>query len=62
VQSVTAAVVEGAAADGGQDAPEIEADPPASANLVATASDALAGDVPPAADESRIGLDPDASE
>ena len=62
VQAVTAAVVEGAAADGAQDAPEIDANPPASANLVATAADALAGEVPPAADESRIGLHPDASE
>jgi small subunit ribosomal protein S2 len=45
-----------------QNAPEIDADGDASANLVQTAADAFGGDIPPAADESRIGVDPHASE
>jgi small subunit ribosomal protein S2 len=45
-----------------QNAPAIDADGAADANLVQTAGDALAGEVPPAADESRIGVHPDAAE
>jgi small subunit ribosomal protein S2 len=52
----------GAAGDTGQNAPEIDADGDASANLVQTGQDAFGGDIPPAADESRIGVDPHANE
>ena len=61
-QELTEEAVEGPAAHGGHDAPEWMADEPADANLVATAQDAMAGDIPPAADESRIGIHPDAAE
>jgi small subunit ribosomal protein S2 len=53
---------EGLAAGGGHDAPEWEATGTADANLVETGADAFAGDVPPAADESRLGVHPDAAE
>jgi small subunit ribosomal protein S2 len=53
---------EGIAVGGGHDAPEWEATGKASANLVETGQDALAGQVPPAVDESRIGVHPDAVE
>ena len=53
---------EGIAAGGGHNAPEWEATGAADANLVETGADALAGDVPPAADESRLGVHPDAAE
>jgi small subunit ribosomal protein S2 len=53
---------EGIAVGGGHDAPEWEADGAASANLVETGQDALAGQVPPAADESRLGIHPDAAD
>lgn len=53
---------EGIAAGGGHDAPEWEATGSASANLVETGQDALAGELPPAADESRLGVHPDAAE
>jgi len=53
---------EGIAVGGGHDAPEWEADGTASANLVETGQDALAGQVPPAADESRLGVHPDAAD
>jgi small subunit ribosomal protein S2 len=52
----------GEAGDTGQDAPEIDAAGDASANLVQTGDDALAGELAPEADESRIGVHPDAAE
>jgi small subunit ribosomal protein S2 len=54
--------VEGAAAGGGHDAPAGLATGDADANLVDTGQDAMAGDIPPAADESRLGVHPDAAE
>jgi small subunit ribosomal protein S2 len=54
--------VEGAAAGGGHDAPADLATGDADANLVDTGQDAMAGDIPPAADESRLGVHPDAAE
>ena len=53
---------EGIAAEGGHDAPDDLATGDADANLVATAADAMGGDIPPAADESRLGVHPDAAE
>lgn len=60
-ESVAASQSEGIAA-GGDDAPDVDATGAASANLVETGQDAMAGDVPPAADESRLGVHPDATE
>ena len=54
--------VDGAAAGGGHDAPQWEATGDASANLVETGEDATGGEIPPAAEESRIGIHPDAGE
>jgi small subunit ribosomal protein S2 len=47
---------------GAQDAPEWEATGVASSNLVETGQDAVKGQIPPAADESRPGVHPDAAE
>jgi len=52
---------EGIAAGGGHDAPDWEATGEAGSNLVETGNDAFAGEIPPAADESRIGVHPDAA-
>jgi small subunit ribosomal protein S2 len=52
----------GAAANGGHDAPDWEVTGEAGANLVQTGADATAGELPPAAAESRIGVHPDAAE
>jgi small subunit ribosomal protein S2 len=54
--------VEGGAAGGGHDAPADLATGDASANLGDTGEDAVAGEIPPAADESRLGVHPDAAE
>jgi small subunit ribosomal protein S2 len=43
-------------------APAIDAAGDADANLVQTGADAMAGQIPPAADESRLGVHPDAAE
>jgi small subunit ribosomal protein S2 len=53
---------EGTAIGGEQNAPDWEATGTASANLVETGQDALTGQVPPEADESRLGVHPDAAE
>ncbi len=53
---------EGVAAGGGHDAPPDLATGAADANLVATGEDAMGGSIPPAADESRLGIHPDAAE
>jgi hypothetical protein len=52
----------GASGENGHDAPEIESEGAADANLVQAAEDAPAGDVPPVAEESRVGVHPDAAE
>ncbi len=52
----------GASGENGHDAPEIESEGAPDANLVQAAEDAPAGDVPPVAEESRVGVHPDAAE
>jgi small subunit ribosomal protein S2 len=61
-QELVEDIVEGPAAHGGHDAPEWLATGDADANLVETGLDAMRGDVPPAAGESRIGVHPEAVE